>query len=92
MCYDKSYLTKRLEKYAKRYGDGPEEVKFVQEQLAKFNIGPVYHASGFDHPSVPVIIDSTKTIHLFSWGLIPYWVKSPKEAVEISHRTNNARC
>lgn len=28
---------------------------------------------------------------MFSWGLIPYWVKSPKEAVEISNRTINAR-
>lgn len=91
MCYDKSYLTKRLEKYARRYGDGPEEVKFIQEQLAKFNISAVYHVSGFDHPSVPVMIDQSKTIHLYSWGLIPHWVKTPKEAVEISHRTINAR-
>ncbi len=91
MCYDKSYLTKKQEKYAKRYGDGPDEVKFVQEQLFKLNMGPVFHASGFTHPNVPVMIDHTKTIHLFSWGLIPYWVKSPKEAVEISNRTINAR-
>lgn len=91
MCYNKSYLTKRLEKYAKRYGDGPEEIKFVQDPLFKLNISPVYHVSGFDHPDVPVIIDNTNTIHLFSWGLIPHWVKSPKEAVEISNRTINAR-
>lgn len=91
MCYDKSYLTKKLEKYAKRYGDSEEEIKFLHEQLANLNVGPVYHVSGFDHPQVPVMIDGTKTIHLFSWGLIPFWVKSPKEAVEISHRTINAR-
>jgi len=91
MCYDKSYLTKKQEKYAKRYGDSPEEVKFVKEQLSEINIGPVYHVSGFNHPSVPVMIDHTKTIHLFTWGLIPFWVKSPKEAVEISNHTINAR-
>jgi putative SOS response-associated peptidase YedK len=91
MCYDKSYLTKKLEKYAKRYGDSEEEVKFLQEQIANLNVGPVYHVSGFDHPQVPVMIDGTKTIRLFSWGLIPFWVKSPSEAVEMSHRTINAR-
>ena len=90
MCYDKSYFTKRLEKYAKRYG-GAEDQKHVQDQLAKITINATYHASGFDHPSVPVMIDHSKTIHLFSWGLIPYWVKSPQEAVEISLRTINAR-
>lgn len=77
---------------AKRYGHDEEEVKFVHQQMIKFNLGPVYHASGFDHPEVPVIIDRTKTIHFFSWGLIPRWVKSPAEAVTISNSTINARC
>ena len=30
-------------------------------------------------------------IQLFSWGLIPFWVKDPVQAVEISRRTLNAR-
>jgi putative SOS response-associated peptidase YedK len=91
MCYDKSYLTKRLEKYAKRYGDSPEEVKALQEQLKKIGLGPRYHATGFDHPFVPVITNESNDIFLYSWGLIPYWAKSPAEAVKISNSTINAR-
>lgn len=91
MCYNKAYLTKRAEKLAKRYGHSEEEVTFIMEQLKRLNIAPVYHASGFDHPNVPVIIDNTKTIHLYAWGLIPNWIKSPAEAVTISNSTINAR-
>lgn len=91
MCYNKAYLTKRAEKLAKRYGHDESEVRFVQEQLIKLNISPVYNASGFNHPSVPVIISKSKEIHLFSWGLIPNWVKSAVEAVTISNSTINAR-
>lgn len=76
---------------AKRYGHTDSQVRFIQEQLQQINTGPVYHASGFNHPLVPVIIDQTKTIHLFSWGLIPNWVKTPVEAVTISNSTINAR-
>lgn len=91
MCYNKSYLTKRAEKLAKRYGHDEDEVKAIMDQLYKLNILPVYHASGFDHPNVPVILDTKKEIHLFSWGLIPNWIKSPAEAVTISNSTINAR-
>jgi putative SOS response-associated peptidase YedK len=91
MCYNKSYLTRRAENLAKRYGHDEQEVEYIREQLKKLNMAPMYHASGFDHPSVPVIIDASKTIHLYSWGLIPSWVKSPAEAVTISNSTINAR-
>jgi putative SOS response-associated peptidase YedK len=91
MCYNKTYLTRRLEQYAKRYGRDEDELTFIREQLSRLNIGPVYHASGFDHPTVPVIIDDSRTIHLFSWGLIPHWVKTPAEAVAIGNSTINAR-
>lgn len=91
MCYNKTYLTKRAEKLAKRYGHDEQEVKFIQEQLQKLNLSPVYHASGFDHPLVPVIISTSKEIHLFSWALIPHWIKSAAEAVTISNSTINAR-
>ena len=91
MCYDKSYLTKKKEFYADRYGDHPEEVEYLKDQLNKLNLRPVYHVSGFDHPEVPVITDPSKTISLYSWGLIPSWIKSPVEAVKISNNTINAR-
>jgi putative SOS response-associated peptidase YedK len=91
MCYDKTYLTKRQERYAKRYGSAPDEVAFIKEQLGKINMAAVYHASGFEHPLVPVITSGAKKIELYSWGLIPNWIKSPIEAVTMSNRTINAR-
>jgi putative SOS response-associated peptidase YedK len=84
-------MTKRAEKLAKRYGHSEEEVKFILAQFKKLNIAPVYHVSGFDHPAVPVIISPSKEIHLFTWGLIPHWIKTAVEAVTISNSTINAR-
>lgn len=91
MCYDKAYLTKRQERYTQWYGTNPAEVEYLKEQLTILNLGPVYHASGFDHPLVPVITTAESRIEAYSWGLIPYWVKSPAEAVTISNSTINAR-
>ncbi len=91
MCYDKAYLTKRKEKYANRYGDHPQEVEYLKAQLNKLQVGPVYHASGFDHPLVPVITTPEKQIELYAWGLIPHWAKSPADAVKLSNQTINAR-
>lgn len=91
MCYDIQYKTKKSEQYAKRYGDSPAEIELLRNQFDELSISATYHASGFDHPLVPVIIDSTKALHLYSWGLIPSWIKNPIEAVKMSNSTINAR-
>ncbi len=91
MCYDKRYLTKKLEFYAKRYGDDPAEAEYIRKQIEELNLPPTYHASGFDHPFVPVLLDTKKRIVKMSWGLIPNWIKTPAEAVKISNSTINAR-
>jgi putative SOS response-associated peptidase YedK len=93
MCYNISYLTKKKLDYAKRFGSNidAEELEKVLDELFKKS-GPVYYASGFDHPDVPVItnVDPGK-IQMFSWGLIPSWVKDSRSAVELSNKTINAR-
>jgi putative SOS response-associated peptidase YedK len=91
MCYDKRYLTQKLEKYARRYGHDEAEVSFIYKQIEQLNLPPAYHASGFDHPFVPIIYDKTKSVTKMSWGLIPNWTKTAAEAVQISNRTINAR-
>lgn len=91
MCYDKTYLTRRIEFYIKRYAETAEDIKFLKDQLNQFSLAAVYHASGFDHPLVPVITSRDKRIGLYSWGLIPNWIKSAADAVKISNRTINAR-
>lgn len=51
-----------------------------------------YHASSFDFPNLPVITnEQPQHIQLFSWGLIPFWVKDKKSAEEIRLKTMNAR-
>lgn len=91
MCYHISYLTKRAEKLAKRYGRDEAQVTFFQAQIQNLPIGPVYHAAGFNHPQVPVLTEYNKGIQLFSWGLIPHWVKSKTDADSIRNNTLNAR-
>jgi putative SOS response-associated peptidase YedK len=93
MCYNISYLTKKKLDYAKRFGsigDIADLEKSLDDLYTK--AGPVYFVSGFEHPDVPVITNEEPgKIQLFSWGLIPFWVKEVKNAVELSQKTLNAR-
>jgi putative SOS response-associated peptidase YedK len=51
-----------------------------------------YHVSSFDLPKLPVITnDQPKQIQLFTWGLIPFWIKDRKNADEMRLKTMNAR-
>ncbi len=51
-----------------------------------------YHASSFDLPKLPVITNQQpQYIQLFTWGLIPFWVKDMKTAEEVRLKTMNAR-
>lgn len=53
---------------------------------------PVYSASAFTFPKMPVISSNTPgNISLFQWGLIPFWVKNTDQANSIRQRTLNAR-
>jgi putative SOS response-associated peptidase YedK len=45
--------------------------------------------SGFDHPELPVVVQGALTP--MRWGLIPVWVKTREEALEIQNHTLNAR-
>lgn len=46
--------------------------------------------NGFDHPNLPIISKIGET-EIAQWGIIPKWIKSNHEAVEISNKTLNAR-
>jgi putative SOS response-associated peptidase YedK len=60
----------------------PESASFNQK----------YHASSFDLPKLPVITNELSSqIQLFTWGLIPFWVKDRKTAEEVRLKTMNAR-
>jgi len=64
------------------------EAKFRDREKFK----PVYSASAFVFPYMPVISDEeSDTIDYFQWGLIPFWVKDENSAKQIRSRTLNAR-
>lgn len=54
--------------------------------------GPIFVQSAFDHPLWPVMTgDKPGELQLFSWGLIPSWVKDEQAAMKIRTSTVNAR-
>lgn len=82
MCYDITYFTKKIQKYEERFG-----VTYGGSEII-----PMYHASGFSHPEVPVITNGApEELQIYTWGLIPFWVKDMKGAAKIQNRTLNAR-
>ncbi|HSW59081.1 MAG TPA: SOS response-associated peptidase [Dehalococcoidales bacterium] len=62
--------------------------RFVQSEQFK----PVYSASAFTFPRLPVITsENPDQIDLFNWGLIPFWIKDETAAGQIKQQTINAR-
>ncbi len=93
MCYDVAYQTKRTLEYAKRRGYDPKTIEELEERWEKVKDIPAkFHASGFEHPHLITFTnqDPFAPQH-FYWGLIPFWVKDVKSALQIANRTLNAR-
>lgn len=78
-------MSKKAQRLAARYGKQLDIIeiaeKIIQEQ---------YHVSAFTNPDYPVITEDPE-IHIFKWGLIPFWTKTEKDANEIRTKTYNAR-
>lgn len=86
MCYDVAYLTKRLHRYAKHYGTEKD-----WDDIGK-RLPPTFHTNAFEHADLPVVTNSEpEHVQLFTWGLIPSWVKDVQTATKISNNTLNAR-
>ncbi|MDZ4839433.1 MAG: SOS response-associated peptidase [Bacteroidota bacterium] len=55
-------------------------------------IQPSAFVSGFSHPLLPITVaESSDTVTVAQWGLIPEWVKDAKTGFAISNKTLNAR-
>jgi len=53
---------------------------------------PINHTSAFEHPTVPILTSAqSDQFQGMRWGLIPSWIKTEKDANEISIKTLNAR-
>lgn len=82
MCYHKSVKV-----------TGSEIAKALQAPFAEAGLfEPVYHANGFAHPDLPALsMEGGRSIQLFNWGLIPFWVKDWAAASKLRNQTLNAR-
>ena len=54
--------------------------------------GGSYYVNAFDHGMSLVHAQGKDELQEMEWGLIPFWIKSEKEAKEIQNRTLNATC
>jgi putative SOS response-associated peptidase YedK len=93
MCYNVEAATIKKLKYAKHRGD-EEAVKDLQLKLDNLQYGspPLYQVGGFEHPKILVFTDEQPfESQLFSWGLIPAWVKDEQTATKLRTQTLNAR-
>jgi putative SOS response-associated peptidase YedK len=82
MCYYSS-ITVGFKIIETRFG-----VRFIQNE----SFQPVYSASAFGFPTLPVITnEEPNQVSLLNWGLIPAWVKDAKTALHLRLHTLNAR-
>lgn len=93
MCYDVAYQTKRTLEYARRRGYDPKTIEELEERWKRVkNIPPRFHTSGFEHPHLICFTNQDPWVpQPLYWGLIPFWIKDVKSALQIANRTLNAR-
>jgi len=82
MCYYTSVKTK-----------ASDLIKAVEAPFAdQDSFEPAYQLNGFAHPDMPVLSnDQDRSIKLYSWGLIPGWVKDWSDAEKLRNQTLNAK-
>lgn len=91
MCYDIQAKLQSQLKRARANGDHAS-ISELTEKLEKFLGQPLFHASGFSHPSLLIYPNSTKFSPIVAkWGFIPEWVQTAKHAKELWNSTLNAR-
>ncbi len=86
MCYNVAYIEKRGANYAARYKEIVTEQ--LELNLETAEISSNYFISGFSHPKLPLV--KHDGIALYSWGLIPSWIKDDSNAKDIRTKTLNA--
>lgn len=71
---------------------GPDTIKKTYQVKINTDFERRYHVGAFDNLNLPVITnEDPKQVELFSWGLIPFWIKDEKSAMKIREKTVNAR-
>jgi putative SOS response-associated peptidase YedK len=71
---------------------GPDAVKKTFQVKIANDFKKIYHVGAFENKKLPIITnEKPDQVSLFHWGLIPFWAKDEKTALEIKERTVNAR-
>jgi putative SOS response-associated peptidase YedK len=66
--------------------------RYKAQFLEETEIQPTYYINSFSLPKHPVITNEDKShFQMFTWGLIPFWVKKQVDADKIRSKTMNAR-
>jgi putative SOS response-associated peptidase YedK len=82
MCYHKAQ-TKNVDDLSLYYN-----AKIDREALQAYQ--PRYHENGFDFLATPIVTAHRPgELRLYSWGLIPYWVKDLANGVKLRTQTLN---
>jgi len=67
---------------------GPDTIKKTFQVKLSEKFERRYHVGAFENLKLPVITnEKPKQVQLFNWGLIPFWVKDEKNAVDIKVKT-----
>lgn len=86
MCFTVALMREGKLVTAEEYYASKPPVKQKKEKLPEL---PYHHlVSGFSHPALPIIKEDG--LFLYSWGLIPSWVKDSKTANDLRTKTLNA--
>ncbi len=91
MCYDvKASLEAQL-KRAERHGDLAAVVE-IMERLVPLTDLPIYHATGFSHPTILIYTDRSPDFpEVATWGLVAKWVRDEEQLKKSWNSTLNAR-
>lgn len=90
MCVDTEQLTKSADYYGEHYltHEQMEQERAVIEEYLEMK---AYHSNGYSHPLLPVITDAEPhRFQMFRWGLIPFFIKTEKDAALIKKKCLNA--
>lgn len=91
MCYGVQARKEMTLRIAKTRGDRAA-VERLERELALDPALDLHFANAFDHPRLVLYTgDAPREPQLFTWGLVPGWVKGDAQRVELWNRTLNAR-
>lgn len=91
MCYGVKARTEMSLRMARSRGDAATAER-LRQLLEPPEVFDLHFANAFDHPRLVLFTDTApREPGLFTWGLVPGWVKGDAQRVELWNRTLNAR-